>query len=614
MRKKMLLAIVCVLLLVSATAADPGDTLWTRTYGGSSLDRGYSVQQTSDGGYIIAGGTYSFGAGLSDVYLVKTNSSGDTLWTRTYGGSSEDQGWSVQQTSDGGFITAGYTHSFGAGGKDVYLVKTDSSGDTLWTRAYGGGRYDEGYSVQQTSDSGYIIAGYTDSFGPGNDNVWLLKTDSDGDTLWTRTYGLGYYAQGRSLQLTSDGGYVIAGHIYSYSTHSYEVYLLKTDSSGDTLWTRTYGRSDHEYGYSVQQTSDGGYVIAGHTYDPVTRVSDVYVVKTDSSGETLWTRTHDRSNRDHGHSVRQASDGGYVIAGYTYSSTTFSLHVYLLKTDASGDTLWTRTYGRSNDDEGWSVQKTSDGGYIIAGYTKSFGAGNSDVYLLKVAGEELPVVSIELVPDQSPVVVPRGESFGFTGTVTNNTDQFQQVDIWTMAYVPGIGMYGPLRDYSNVPFNPYQSRSAHLNQNIPNYAPISDEYIYYGYVGEYPDLVIDSSYFPFEVTAKGVARLGASDWTLTGSFLEGGEVDVPTEFALSSNYPNPFNTSTVIEYQLPEASDVKLEVYNLLGNKVATLVKGEQEAGYKSVTWDASEVSSGIYFCKLSAGDFTETRRMVLVK
>jgi len=389
---------------------------------------------------------------------------------------------------------------------------------------------------------------------------------------------------------------------------------LKTDSSGDTLWTRTYGRSDHEYGYSVQQTSDGGYVIAGHTYDPVTRVSDVYVVKTDSSGETLWTRTHDRSNRDHGHSVRQASDGGYVIAGYTYSSTTFSLHVYLLKTDASGDTLWTRTYGRSNDDEGWSVQKTSDGGYIIAGYTKSFGAGNSDVYLLKVAGEELPVVSIELVPDQSPVVVPRGESFGFTGTVTNNTDQFQQVDIWTMAYVPGIGMYGPLRDYSNVPFNPYQSRSAHLNQNIPNYAPISDEYIYYGYVGEYPDLVIDSSYFPFEVTAKGVARLGASHWTLTGSFLEGGEVDVPTEFALSSNYPNPFNTSTVIEYQLPEASDVKLEVYNLLGNKVATLVKGEQEAGYKSVTWDASEVSSGIYFCKLSAGDFTETRRMVLVK
>jgi hypothetical protein len=614
MRTKMLLAITCFLLLVSTTAADPGDTLWTRTYGGSSLDRAYSVQQTADGGYILAGGTYSFGAGYSDVYLVKTDSSGDTLWTRTYGGSSEDCGWSVQQTSDGGFIAAGYTHSFGAGGKDVYLVKTDPAGDTLWTRTYGGSRYDQGYSVQQTSDSGYIIAGYTDSFGGGNSNVWLLKADSSGDTLWTRTYGLGNYGEGRSIQQTSDGGYVVAGCIFSYTTHSYDVYLLKTDSSGDTLWTRTYGWGDDDEGWSVQQTADGGYIIAGHTYDRVTRVSDVYIVKTDSSGETLWTRTHDRSYQDHGHSVQQASDGGYVIAGYTYSYSTFSLHVYLLKTDASGDTLWTRTYGRNNDDEGWSVQLTSDGGYIIAGYTKSFGAGNADFYLLKVAGEELPVVSIELVPDQSPVVVPRGESFGFTGTVTNNTDQFQQVDIWTMAYVPGIGMYGPLRDYSNVPFNPHQSRSAHLNQSIPNYAPISDGYVYYGYVGEYPAVVIDFSYFPFEVTAKGLAKAGAGDWTLTGSFLEGNEVDLPTEFALSSNYPNPFNVSTVIEYQLPEASEVKLEVYNLLGEIVATLVHEEQQAGYKSISWDASEVSSGLYFYKLSTGDFTKARRMMLVK
>jgi len=615
MTKKMLLAIVCVLLLVSTTAAlEPGDTLWTRTYGGSSLDQGYSVQQTSDGGYILAGGTYSFGAGYSDVYLVKTDSSGDTLWTRTYGGSSEDGGNSVYQTADGGFITAGYTHSFGAGGKDVYLVKTDSSGDTLWTRTYGGGRYDEGYSVQQTSDSGYIIAGYTDSFGPGNDNVWLLKTDSSGDTLWTRTYGLGNYAQGRSVQQTSDGGYVIAGRILSYTTHSYDVYLLKTDSSGDTLWTRTYGWGDDDEGWSVQQTADGGYVIAGHTYYPLPRASDVYLVKTDSSGGTLWTCTHDRSYRDHGHSVQQASDGGYVIAGYTYSYST-GLDVYLLKMDASGDTLWTRTYGGSDDDEGWSVQKTSDGGYVIAGYTKSFGAGNSDVYLLKVSGEPLqPVVSIDLVPDQSPVVVPRGGSFGFTGTVTNNTDVRQRVDIWLMAYVPGIGMYGPLRDYSNVPFNPHQSRSAHLNQNIPNIAPISDEYIYYGYVGEYPAVVIDSSYFPFEVTAKGVGRPGVSDWTLTGSFLEGCELDLPTEFALSSNYPNPFNASTVIDYQLPATTDVRLEVYNLLGERVATLVDSKQQAGYRSVIWDASEVSSGLYFYKLTAGDFTETKRMILVK
>jgi len=444
--------------------------------------------------------------------------------------------------------------------------------------------------------------------------VGLLKTDSDGNTLWTRTYGGSSDEKGYSAQLTSDGGYIIAGYTGSFGAGRSDVYLLKTDSSGDTLWTRTCGGSDSDCGYSVQQTSDGGYIIAGETESFGAGDDDVYLVKTDSDGDTLWTRSYGGSGYDRGRSVQQTSDGGYIIAGYTNSFGAGNTDVWLLRTDSSGDTLWTRTYGEMPYDYGHSVELTSDGGYIIAGDTRSFGAGDYDVWLIKVVGEELPAVSIELVPDQSPVVVPRGGSFGFTGTVTNNTDQFQQVDIWTMAYVPGIGMYGPLRDYSNVPFNPHQSRSAHLNQNIPNYAPISDEYIYYGYVGEYPATVIDSSYFPLEVTAKGLAKIAASDWTLTGSFLEGYEVDLPAEFALSSNYPNPFNVRTLIEYQLPEASEVKLEVYNLMGEKVATLVDGGQQAGYRSLVWDASNMSSGLYFYKLSAGDFTETNRMMLVK
>jgi hypothetical protein len=230
----------------------------------------------------------------------------------------------------------------------------------------------------------------------------------------------------------------------------------------------------------------------------------------------------------------------------------------------------------------------------------------------EVTGGGAPIVSIELVPDHSPVIVPRGGSFGLTGTVTNNTNQIQYVDVWLGAFVPGIGWYQANR-FNDVRLNAYQVLSRHLNQKIPNAAPISDDYSYCGYVGDYPSTVIDSSCFPFEVTAKGLARVGADDWTLTGSFLEG-VVDLPSAFALVSNYPNPFNASTVIEYQLPVSSSVKLEVYNLLGNKVATLLDAQQEAGYKSVTWDASEVSSGVYFYKLTAGDFSETKRMMLVK
>jgi hypothetical protein len=611
MTDKALFAIGCFLLLASTAVAQ--DTLWTRTYGYLNWEQGWSGNQTSDGGYIIAGWTRSLGLG-DDFYLVKTDASGNALWDRNYGGDYQDVAYSVQQTSDGGYIIVGYTESYGAGSEDYYIVKTNSIGDPLWTRAYGGSSYDYGHCVQQTSDGGYIIVGTAYSFGSFCD-IWLLKTDSSGDTLWTRTYGGSNYDEGWYVQQTSDGGYIITGCTKSFGPGEYSVYLVKTNSSGDTLWTRVYGGTRADYGRCVQQTSDGGYIVAGYTWSFGAGWEDLYLLKTDSSGDTLWTRVYGGSDKDYGRSVNQTSDGGYIISGDTKSFGTGSNYdVYLLKTDSSGDTLWTRRYGGDWNEQGWSVQETSEGGYIIAGTTNSFGAGNYDVYLVRVAGEELPAVSIELVPDHSPVIVPRGGSFGFTGTVTNNTDVHQRVDIWLMAYVPGIGMYGPLRDYSNVPFNPHQSRSAHLNQNIPNIAPISDEYIYYGYVGDYPDIVIDSSYFPFEVTAKGFAKAGGSDWILTGSFLEGDEVNLPAEFALSGSYPNPFNAETVIEYQLPEASEVRLEVYNILGEKVATLVDSEQKAGYRSVVWDASNMSSGLYFYKLSAGDFTQTKRMMLVK
>jgi len=198
--------IVSIVVCASPALAQTG---WWRTYGGTSTEWGYSAQQTSDGGYIVAGSTGSFGAGYRDVYLIKTNASGDTLWTRTYGGTDDDEGHSVQQTSDGGYVIAGETWSFGAGG-DVYLVKTNASGDTLWTRTYGGTSSDDGFSARQTSDGGYVIAGQTMSFGAGVD-VYLIKTNASGDTLWTRTCGGTNYDCGYWAQQTSDGGYVIAG-------------------------------------------------------------------------------------------------------------------------------------------------------------------------------------------------------------------------------------------------------------------------------------------------------------------------------------------------------------------------------------------------------------------
>jgi hypothetical protein len=350
---------------------------WERTYGGTDDDYGFSVQQTTDGGYVVAGSTGSFGY-VRQVYLIKTNALGDTLWTRNYGGASRDEGFSVQQTSDTGYIVAGIYDYIGTD-PQFYLIKTNASGDTLWTRTYGGTSTEESYSVRQTLDGGYIVAGWTNSFGNGW-QVYLIKTNASGDTLWTRTYGGPDDELGYSVQQTSDTGYIVQGYTWSVGTGE-QVYLIKTNASGDTLWTRTYGGTSDDYGFSIQQTSDMGYIFAGQS-NSFGNGWQVYLVKTDASGDTLWTRTFGGTGYDEGYSVQQTTDGGYVVAGVTNSFGN-GLQVYLIKTDASGNTLWTRTFGGTDADYGTSVRQTLDGGYIIAGYTYSFGAGICDAYLIK---------------------------------------------------------------------------------------------------------------------------------------------------------------------------------------------------------------------------------------
>ncbi|MFH1319235.1 MAG: T9SS type A sorting domain-containing protein [Bacteroidota bacterium] len=404
-----------------------------KTFGGIDEDWGYSVQQTAEGGYIITGYTKSFGAGLNDVYLVKTNSSGDTLWTKTYGGTNEDYGYSVQQTADGGYIITGSTQSFGAGWVDVYLVKTNNSGDTMWTRTYGGTGWEYGYSVRQTADWGYIITGYTNSFGAGLNDVYIVKTDSTGDTLWTKTYGGADNDIGYFVQQTTDGGYIITGYTYSFGAGWVDVYLVKTDSNGDTMWTKTYGGTNNDYSYSVRQTTDGGYIITGRTYSFGVGNSDVYLIKTGSTGGILWTKTFGGTSNNAGYSVQQTSDGGYIIAGFTSSFGAGLNDVYLVKTDSTGDTLWTKTFGGTSTDDGKSVQQISDGGYIITGYTKSFGAGLNDVYLIKIDSNgnsvgcnQSSTATIETSPatltGATTTTTGSGAVVGSTATVVNSTN------------------------------------------------------------------------------------------------------------------------------------------------------------------------------------------------
>ncbi len=362
----------------------PQETVtFIRTFGGSDFDFAECVRQTSDGGYIIVGHTASFGAANRNVYLVKTDSSGNQIWTRTFGGTDDDYGVSVQQTSDGGYIIAGSTKSFGAESFDIYLIKTDGSGNQLFAKTFGGDDKDVARSVQQTSDGGYIIAGYTKSFGAGDADVYLIKTDSYGNQIWAKTFGGTSADQGYSVQQTSDGGYIIAGYTKSFGAGLFDVYLIKTDSSGNEAWTKTFGGTNHDFSKSVQQTNDGGYIIAGYTKSFGAGLFDVYLVKTDSSGNQTWTKTFGGASSEKGHSVRQTNDGGYIIAGRTSSFGSGLFDVYLIKTDSSGNEAWHKTFGGTDYDDSKSVWQTTDGGFIIAGHTMSFGSGSWDVYLIK---------------------------------------------------------------------------------------------------------------------------------------------------------------------------------------------------------------------------------------
>ncbi len=347
--------------------------------GGTNWDAGSSVHEIIGGGYIVAGTTQSFGAGGVDFYLIKTNVNGSVVWTKTFGGASYDILNSIQQTVDSGYIITGYTYSFGAGNEDVYLIKTNANGNLLWSRTFGGTNTEESSSVSQTTDGGYIIIGFTNSFGAGDFDVYLIKTDANGDTLWTKALGGIGYDTGTSVEQTTDGGYIISGGTTSFGSGNNDVYLVKTNVNGDTLWTKTFGGiSTNDVGYSVQQTIDGGYIVAG-VYNYGSFNSDVYLIKTDTNGDTLWTKTYGGVTNDEGNLVRQTSDSGYIIIGSTVVGSGHD--VYLIKTDVNGDTVWTKTYGGTSDEAGSSVAQTIDGGYILVG-GKFIGTVNS-LYLIK---------------------------------------------------------------------------------------------------------------------------------------------------------------------------------------------------------------------------------------
>jgi len=321
--------------IIPATSPSPS---FCKAIGGPSIEAGKSLIQTSDGDYAIAGFTISFGAGSGDVYVVKLDANGNLQWTKTIGGPASEEGNSLIQTSDGGYVIAGYTSSFGAGQLDVYVVKLDANGNLQWTKTIGGKKADVGTSLIQTSDGGYAIAGFTESFGAGEWDVYVVKLDAKGNLQWTKTIGGPESEIGNSLIQTSDGGYAITGTTGSFGTGKAAVYVVKLDAKGNLQWTKTIGGPESEVGNSLIQTSDGGYAITGTTGSFGAGEADVYVVKLDANGNLQWTKTIGAKNKNYSKSsLIQTSDGGYAIAGHTESFGAGKWDVYVVKLDKNGN-------------------------------------------------------------------------------------------------------------------------------------------------------------------------------------------------------------------------------------------------------------------------------------
>ena len=483
-----------------------GQVMYTRTYGGPNYDTASCIQKAYDNCFIIVGGTTSFGSGSWDIYLLKIDSNGDTLWTRTYGGPDIEIGNYVQQTADGGYIIAAMKGRSWEQ-TDIYLIKTDNKGNTLWTRTYDLDYEQENPNyIQQTDDGGYIIAasiGYLDP-GIGCAAIYLIKTDDRGEILWKHAYGGSSGECCGSLRQTPDGGFIIAGWTWSYPVGTNaNIYMAKTDSNGDTLWTHTYTYTNCIYwsdkGEDVELTQDGGYLIAGSHYFVIQGIpyNNIFLIKTNASGDTLLTRKYGGTTGDErAISVKKTQDGNYIIAGSKGKglSNLNDIDFYLIKIDPDCNILWSKTYGGDDWDLACSLQQTSDGGYIIVGETVSFGAGKSDVYIIKT------------------------DSYGKTG-------------------------------FKDKSF--YQS---------------------------------------------------------------------PCNFYLLQNYPNPFNSSTNIPLYIPNQSKISLNIFDISGRLIKTLIKGKISFGNYLIEWDGHDqlgrsMPSGIYFYKLNIDDTNIiSRKMILIK
>ena len=610
--KRISAVILLTLIICGAVSAQPGpDTLWTKLHSPGS--HGYSVKQTSDGGYIITGQSYLWGEEDWDLYFLKTDSEGDYQMDLLVGGELDEVGHCVYQTPDGGYISAGFKEIVPDSNYKAYVVKVNNYGFVQWERTYGEPfDYTVAYGLTEAGGNCWVITGHAYNSFVDSSWTYLAKIDSDGDTIWTKTIADYQFQLGVSVQETSDGGFIIAGESRIDLIHNYPS-LTKTNAAGNRIWTRVYEDATLEAPYignRVVQTNDGGYALL--VSDNIGGSSQFVLIKTDSDGNELWRRDYGTNIGDFPYSLDLTSDGGFVMTG--------GQGVYIVKADSAGNQEWEKTVSGGTESEGHSIQQTNDDGYIVVGYQGFIYGGFGQCYIWLVRlDSEVPTLYVDLIPDDNNIEIPpEGGSFDYTVRVVNSGSNTERFDIWTEIELPNIGSV-PIFNVENITLAAQTTVERDRTQYIPGYAP-AGVYTYLAYIGDYPWMVDFTDSFEFEKEGSDDGYLGNPlDWTCSGELFTNEKVSAitsqqPDQFALDPAQPNPFNPETILSFNLPEDSDISLVVYDIQGREVAVLLEGWQNAGIYRITFDASNLPSGMYIARLNAGEYSQAQKLLLIK
>jgi hypothetical protein len=694
----MAMTALIILSPVSASAESPPDSTWMRAYGGPFTDTGMAVVQRPDGGFVFCGTTTASEGGSSDIFLTSIDAWGNTQWTRTYGGPDYDAAEDLVACPDGGYLIAGYTGSFGAGQSDVYAIRTDADGDTLWTRTYGGTGYEYGYGADLGfGGSGFVIAGSIDSWGAGMVDVYLVRIDDQGDTLWTRTIGWTDSEWAMSVRPTTDGGYAILGTTRSFGFGNDDLLFIQTNSSGYPVDSRSYGGASNDNGNDLQQTADGGYILVGSSQSYGTG-GDIIVFKTNSGYAVDWSVNLGGDEWDTGEAVILSSEGTYIISGGDTDGGTMTY--YAAELGSNGSLFWEGNYGGSGYGRAWSIIETADMGYAIAGQAYTSDA-SWQALLVRLNGHLPLISSITDIPnDQGKQARITWYSSAYDSP--QSPYPIQEYTVWRriaewsasrerpgafeiLSYPPGKWDYvttvpamGEL-DYSTVVPTlcdstivdgmcysafcvmahtsypgVYFTSSADSGYSVDNLAPAAptslhmasadevawdeapeedfDYFTVYGsdspvftgaaFIGYTIGTEMDVSgytYIYYYVTATDFSGNQGEPAMVDNFYARVGGDDIPDGFALRQNRPNPFGRMTAIGFDVSKDSHVTLEIIGIEGRVVRTLLDSDCSAGRHSATWDGCDasggkVSPGVYFARMRAAEFTETRKLMLIK